>query len=130
MTFSKLLGTSVLVGALYGIAIFLLIYAFRDAFGAAAELGSPTISGRANSLVLVPGIAVGWGISMLCARVSAVEGPWLFLPLLLFVTAALATTLGLEWNFARESFQTLVAPAVLAVVIAAGTASVHQWKNA
>ena len=130
MTFSRLNGVAVLGGAMFGVALFLLIYAFRDAFDAASQLGSPVISGRANSLVLAPGIAVGWGISVLCSRVCDEVGPRLFLPLLLFIAVTIGATLWLERTYVPMSWQTLVPPAVLAVSLVAISATVHQWINA
>lgn len=129
MTFSKLNGVAVIGGAVFGVALFLLIYAFRDAFGAASQIGSPAISGRANSLVFVPGVAVGWGISVLCSRVCDEVGMRLFIPLLMFVAAAIGVTLWLERAYVPTSFQILVVPAVIAVVLVAISATVHQWIN-
>lgn len=129
MTFSKLNLSAAGLGALAGIALFALVYAFRDAFAAVESLQDcmSTASGRAGGVVTVPALAVGVGLVWLVQRASDVWGAILLLPLVVFVGAATGVALFLESQIIREGLASMTEAIVFAGLFVLVTATVRGW---
>ncbi len=130
MTFTKTNGLAAATGTVLGILFFTLAYLFRDAFSAAVDLGSPTISGRAMQIMVVPGIAAGIGLVAMAEQFVEECGAVLLIPLLVVAVAAGGTGLLLVHQFAQSSSEVLNGPVLVGAVVTAIVAIVRGWMRA
>lgn len=130
MSLGKIVLIWVLAGALLGCVLFAGVYLMRDSLAAGAELSDTvTFANRSVGVLIVPALGVGWLAFAATSRLSSDAGLKRMAPLLLGGLVAIAVSLALQNEIISEYRSVTVAPAVLAVVAAVGTAWVFDWLD-
>lgn len=129
MTYPRLLITSLFAGLAAGLIVFALLFVFRDSFAAAQDLNIARAKGGVGTLVILPGLAMGWLWQVAAPRLTDYAGSALLPPLLLTVAAAIALSVMLVHTQLAHVPAPLAGLAVLSCLVMLASAAVTGWIN-
>ncbi len=127
VTYRSLMLAASIAGLVAGLALFALVYAFREAFLAQDQWNFQSNRGGAEGFTIMCSVAIGCLFSWANSRFSGFDGRSLAVPLVLFVAVAVGLAIVLEYQVSPELVSTLTPRIVLAGGVIAVAACATEW---